>query len=81
MPMWGSAGMPTLNGSDYSFDTFLIIGYKYFEGMGYSEQDAIKLAELVSKHHIYFYSVRNAAQSSNSLSEAMNKIQNNYERR
>lgn len=81
MPMWGSASMPTLSGADYSFDTFLIVGYKYFESMGYTEKDAIKLAELVSKHNIYFYNVRDAAQSSHSLAEAMSKIQNNYERR
>lgn len=76
--LWNSASMPTLNGSDYSFEEFMISGYKYFERMGYSEEDAKRFAELVSKPYISFSSVRSAAESSDSLVEAMCKIQNKH---
>lgn len=79
--IWNSSSMPTLNGSDYSVEEFMISGYKYFERMGYSVEDAKKLEKLVSNPYISFTSVKSAAESSSSLVEAMNKIQNKYKRR
>lgn len=79
--LWNSVSMPTLNGADYSFEEFMISGYKYFKRMGYSEEDAKRLAELVDKPYISFSSVKRAAESSDCLVEAMSKIQNKYSRR